>query len=470
MSRKDGGADHAAGPCQQKEASGYKRTQFEGTSQPGWGRRVSPEVLKHPDHIKGILSEERSHIEMLRQFQNEIRAMQEDVLSENTCLSAQPKSTITSTSNLFEDDGSSVQKITEESKVIRAKLQTSENKLQDAEKSVRELQDKVKLLERAKTQCAKEAESRVGFLKKQIDDFVSSAESMRQEAEDKTGELEKQILMLEAEKNNAEARALNMQHAVPEEEYYALQRQVNEAEVERREAAMKQESAEEHVQSLSHERALLQKHCAQVVDFAKHMEIEKDMEQARTVAYFEDQLANAKVEMAQLHQNLDEAIKKLHLAEARLEREAADAAHRKEVNDNTIAELHALLMAHHSATNELRNESEKGKRLEMLIGELLQQASVEQKHTEFQKREGLSTGRNAASSSRETYKQPHAATPPKATGTVVFNPELTATVKVDFERQHSAPSSLAAPRGRKYFVPQTPSNFSVPRLPGSFRT
>jgi len=465
MSRKDGGADHAAGPCQQKEASGYKRTQFEGTSQPGWGRRASPEVLKHPDHIKGILSEERSHIEMLRQFQNEIRAMQEDVLSESTCLNAQPKSTITSTSNLFEDDGRSVQKITEESKVLRTKLQTSENKLQDAEKSVRELQDKVKLLERAKTQCAKEADSRVGFLKKQIDDFVSSAESIRQEAEDKKGELEKQILMLEAEKNDAEARALNMQHAVPEEEYYALQRQLNEAVVERREAAMKQESAEERVQSLSHERALLQKHCAQVVDFAKHIEIEKDMEHARTVAYFEDQLADAKVEMAQLGQNLDGAMKKLHLSEARLEREAADAAHRKEVDDKSIAELQALLMAHHTATNELRNESEKGKRLEILLGELLQQASVEQNHTDFQKREGLSTGENAASSSWETYQQPHVATPPKAIGTTVFNPELTATITVDFGRQHSAPSSFAAPRGRKYFVPRSPSGSFVPKQP-----
>jgi len=158
-------------------------------------------------------------------------------------------------------------------------------------------------------------------------------------------------------------------------------------------------------------------------------------------------------------------MKKLHLSEARLEREAADAAHRKEVDDKSIAELQALLMAHHTATNELRNESEKGKRLEILLGELLQQASVEQNHTDFQKREGLSTGENAASSSWETYQQPHVATPPKAMGTTMFNPELTATITDDSGRQHSATSSFAAPRGRKYFVPRSPSGSFVPKQP-----
>jgi len=281
MSQKCRGADHQAGPCQQKKASGWEYFKI------GCETRASPEGLKDPNRIKGLLSDEQNHIAMLRQFQNEIRAMQEDVCAKNECLS----------------DGStcfsprtprSLQEATEESEVLRMKLETSEKKLQDFQTSVGQLQDKVKLLERAKTQCAKEAESRIAFLKRQMDDFVSSAECMRQEAQDKRGQLEKHILVLEAEKHDAEARALNMQHAVPEEEYYALQRQLHKAEQERREAATKQESAEAHVQSLSRERVLLQGHCAQLVDFAKRIEVEKDMEQARTVAYFEDQLANAK--------------------------------------------------------------------------------------------------------------------------------------------------------------------------------
>jgi len=398
MSQKCTGADHEAGPCQQKKASGceYFTT--------GCETRASPEALNDPDHIKGILSDEQNHIAMLRQFQNEVWAMQEDVCAKDACLS----------------DGSacfsprtprSLQEATEESEVLRMKLETSEKKLQDFQKSARELQHKVELLERAKIQCAKEAASCTAFLKKQMDDFVSSAECMRQEAQDTRGELEKHIFVLEAEKNDSEAQVLHMQHAVPEEEYYALQRQLHEAEQERREAATKQESAEAHVQLLSGERVLLQGHCVQLVDFARRIEVEKDMEQARTVAYFEDQLANAKSEIAslsseraslqghcaqvvdhaklievakdmeqartvtyfedqlanakaeivQLQQDLAEAMKKCHLSEARLERQAAVAAHRQQKDQETIADLRALIIAHNSATKEQRNKSEKRK-------------------------------------------------------------------------------------------------------------
>jgi len=257
---------------------------------------------------------------MLRQFQNEIRAMQEDVCSEGACLSAGSTCHSPSTPR-------SLQETTEETKILRMKLETSEKKLQDFQKSARELQHKVELLERAKIQCAKEAASCTAFLKKQMDDFVSSAECMRQEAQDTRGELEKHIFVLEAEKNDSEAQVLHMQHAVPEEEYYALQRQLHEAEQERREAATKQESAEAHVQLLSGERVLLQGHCVQLVDFARRIEVEKDMEQARTVTYFEDQLANAKAQIVQLKQDLAGAMRKCHLSEVRLERQAADAAH-----------------------------------------------------------------------------------------------------------------------------------------------
>jgi len=120
-------------------------------------------------------------------------------------------------------------------------------------------------------------------------------------------------------------------------------------------------NAKSEIASLSSERASLQEHCTQVADLARRIEVEKHIEQARTVTYFEDQLANAKAEIAQLQQDLAGAMKKCNLSEARLEKQACDAAHRHRKDQEIIAELCASLLAHNSATKEQRNKSGKGK-------------------------------------------------------------------------------------------------------------
>jgi len=450
--------------------------------------KMPTESPKESDRIKQILSDEQSHIEMLRQFQNELRAMQLDAVSEGESLSAATQSAANAESYMLEDEGGSFErKLTEESKVLRTQLEASENKLQNAEKSVRALQDKVKLLERAKAASAKEGESRVSCLKQQLDDLVSSAECMRQEEEDKRHTLEKQVVMLEAERIDAEVLALKIQNAVPEEEYYALQRQVNEAELEKAAAVRKQMSAEERMQSLSHERALLQRHCAQVADTAKHIEVEKDMEMARTVAYFEDQLADAKIKMTQLQQKLDHTVNELHVSEAQLEKETTVAAQRQQDHENKIAELHSLLKTFQSTAKEMRTESEREHHLEAMIGEFLHQMACQHHHAsvseqelrvlqsgscdenlprsveEDSQRKGSSlTADNVSipSSAGEAYR--------KKPATQLHEALLTASSQVQVDCQQSGPPGIqpaVAPRGRKYFVPQTDGKSLVAKEP-----
>jgi len=367
-----------------------------------------------------------------------------------------------------------------ENKHLRSQLEASESRLGEVENNAQELLNQIKLLESDQAECVKNTESRTSFLQRQLADLACSAKFMQQDDEERIGELQKQLFVLEAQVNTAEAQTFQMQGAVPKEEYFALKRRLVEIEQVQAETATRQQSAEERRHLLSYECALLQMHHARLIESAGGLELEKDLQHARSMSYFEDRLKKAKSEVKLKMEALDRTSQKLRFVEDELAQQASNVAKKEQEQQLKISGLQAVLDVRHNIRH---IQTQRERQLE-LLPQLLEPVVHVQQHKQIPAQGAaqlqkllttnwhfsnidkdrsdckLSVKEHAASSSEEPYsnrqigKLGAISEAPKTEGTSAAHGG-TGKEKASNTPLLLATPLVSAPCGRRYRVPAT---------------
>jgi len=444
--------------------------------------------LNEQDYVEQTISGANSHLEMLKKCREEVEAMQEQPLSQN-----EPRGGMTSSANTTEgvEDGEPItHDYIAENKHLRSQLAASESRLGEVENHAQELLNQIKLRESDRAECVKNTESCISFLQRQLADLACSAKFMQQEDEDRIGQLQKQLFVLEAQVNAAEAQTFQMQGAVPKEEYFALKRRLVEIEHVQAETATRQKSAEERTHLLSYENALLQRHQARLIESAGGLELEKDLQHARSLSYFEDRLKKAKSEVKLKMEALDRTSQKLRFVEDELAQQASNVAKKEQEQQLKISGLQAVLDVRHNIRH---IQTQRERQLE-LLPQLLEPVVHVQQHKQIPAQGAaqlqkllttnwhfsnidkdrsdckLSVKEHAASSSEEPYsnrqigKLGAISEAPKTEGTSAAHGG-TGKEKASNTPLLLATPLVSAPCGRRYRVPATRIRSSVATPP-----
>jgi len=179
--------------------------------------------------------------------------------------------------------------------------------------------------------------------------------------------------------NTAEAQTFQMQGAVPKKEYFALKRRLVEIEQVQAETTTKQKSAEERTHLLSKDCVLLRRHHARLIESAGGLELEKDLQHARSMSYFEDRLKKARSEVKLKMEALDRTSQKLRLVEHELAQQASKVARKEQEQQLKISGLQAVLDVRRDVTH---IQTQRERQLE-LLPQLLERVVHVQQHKQI---------------------------------------------------------------------------------------